>query len=97
MRLMMSVILAVFLAFLGVQIVSFYREEGRVARVSEQATAELERAVQDRDTLEADFRYFLDPVNLEKELRARFNYRAPGEKLIIIVSPQSSTTSSSRP
>jgi len=97
MRLVMSIILAVFLVFLGVQIVSFYREEGRVARVSEQAAAELKRAVQDRDTLEADFRYFLDPVNLEKELRARFNYRAPGEKLIIIVSPQSSTTSSSRP
>ena len=32
------------------------------------------------------------PDNLEKELRARFNYKAIGEKMIIIV-PENSSTS----
>ena len=36
-----------------------------------------------------------NPANLEKELRARFNYREPGEKLIIIV-PQAGSGSSSQ-
>jgi hypothetical protein len=35
--------------------------------------------------------YFSEPRNLEKELRARFNYRLPNEKLIIVI-PNSSST-----
>ncbi len=44
---------------------------------------------QDNDRLEEDIDYFKDPKNLEKEARARFNYRAPNEKMIIVVPPQS--------
>jgi hypothetical protein len=32
---------------------------------------------------------------LEKELRARFNYRAPDEKMLILVQPNNAATSSS--
>lgn len=34
-----------------------------------------------------DIEYLSDPHNLEKELRARYNYRAPNEKMIIVVPP----------
>ena len=34
---------------------------------------------------QADLEYFAFPENLEKELRSRFNYKKPGEKLIILV------------
>jgi len=37
---------------------------------------------------QADLEYFTEPENLEKELRSRFNYKKPGEKLIIIVPPK---------
>lgn len=37
---------------------------------------------------QADLEYFANPVNLEKELRGRFNYKKPGEKLIIVVPPK---------
>ena len=37
---------------------------------------------------QADLEYFLNPENLEKELRSRFNYKKPGEKLIIVVPPK---------
>jgi len=39
----------------------------------------------DSDRLKGDIEYLSDPHNLEKELRARFNYRSPNEKLIIVV------------
>jgi len=38
---------------------------------------------------QADLEYFADSENLEKELRSRFNYKKPGEKMIIVVPPKS--------
>ncbi len=38
--------------------------------------------------LQADLEYFSEPENLEKEIRSRFNYKKPGENLIIIVPPK---------
>ena len=38
--------------------------------------------------LQADLEYFSEPENLEKEIRSRFNYKKPGEKLIILVPPK---------
>ena len=48
-------------------------------------TDEVEVINEDNDKLNSQIEYFSDPRNLEKELRARFNYRLPNEKLIIIV------------
>lgn len=49
------------------------------------ATAQLEQLQADQQKLTEDIEYYSDPHNLEKVLRAQFNYRAPGEKLIIVV------------
>ena len=38
--------------------------------------------------LQADLNYLGNPWNLEKELRARYNYKRAGEKQIIIVPPK---------
>jgi len=89
----LTAILSVFLIFLFGQIWSFSgkaREaEGRYAGLKE----ELDRAREDKEALKRDFEFYLNPANLEKELRARFNYRLPGEKLIIIVpAPSASGT-----
>lgn len=37
--------------------------------------------------------FLVNPDNLEKELRARLNYRAPGEKTVIIVPAEEATSS----
>lgn len=50
--------------------------------------ASLESLHRDNDKIESDIEYFEEPRNLEKEARARFNYRAPNEKLIIVVPQQ---------
>lgn len=39
----------------------------------------------DNEELYSQIEYYSDPHNLEKELRARFNYRLPNEKLIIVI------------
>jgi len=40
---------------------------------------------EDNSNLNEKIDYFSEPRNLEKELRARFNYRLPFEKLIIVI------------
>jgi len=40
---------------------------------------------EDNNRLNEKIEYFSEPRNLEKELRARFNYRLPFEKLIIVI------------
>lgn len=37
----------------------------------------------DSEHLKSDLEYFKSPENLEKELRSKFNYKNPGEKLVI--------------
>lgn len=50
---------------------------------------------EDRLRIESESRFLADPDNLEKELRERFNYHAPGEREIIIVPPQNPTSTTS--
>ncbi|MDO8303715.1 MAG: hypothetical protein Q7T18_10780, partial [Sedimentisphaerales bacterium] len=56
------------------------------------AKAQFDTAQKERDQLKADLLYFANPANLGKELRDRLHYQAPGEKVIILV-PQESSTS----
>jgi hypothetical protein len=82
------IILVVFLVFLASQIWYFYGETGAAERELDELKAGLDEARSDYEALKADYEFYLTPDNLEKELRARFNYRSPDEKLIIIVPPQ---------
>lgn len=50
--------------------------------------AELEARHKD---LEAQARFVSDPDYLEQELRTRFNFKLPNEKMIIVVPPQETT------
>src|SRR3989344_9590312 len=67
-------------------------------RVSSEVLSEIEAKTnalnQENLNLQADLNYFSDPNNLEKELKARYNYKKPGEKLIIIVPPKENVASS---
>jgi hypothetical protein len=56
--------------------------------------ARFNKAQYDAATLQAEVKYLANPLNLEKELRGRFNYKKPGEKMIIIVPKESYTSSS---
>lgn len=47
---------------------------------------------EDNERLQEEIEYFSDPYNLEKELRERFNYKLPFEKLIIVVPEENQAT-----
>ena len=57
----------------------------------EKEVAELEKKesglAEETKNLQARLEHLKISENLIKEVKARFNYRAPGEKLIILVSP----------
>ncbi len=92
MKIIVAVILLVVLILIGNEIFFFWRKNQTVGQRYQELRLQLDKAEANYQRLEADFTYYLNPANLEKELRSRFNYRQPGEKFIIIV-PRSSSSS----
>lgn len=84
--------MVVFLVFLVVQIVKFSGRQNSARAIYETAKKEYDSAAADHEVLKEDFRYYSDPENLSKELRARFNYTLPGERILIFVQEGASTT-----
>ncbi|MBI1838882.1 MAG: septum formation initiator family protein [Candidatus Colwellbacteria bacterium] len=66
---------------------SSYRDLGNKLKELDSA---YEALTADNAKLREKIEYFSEPHNLEKELRERFNYKNPGEKLIIVTPPVSS-------
>lgn len=91
MRNLAILCLVVVLILLGTEIRALVTKNKDAEKEYEASAQDFKRAEVDSERLRADLNYFLDPRNLEKELRARFNYRKPDEKLIIIV-PKTSTS-----
>lgn len=89
-RLWILSILFLFLILITVQIYAFWGKRDEERTRFEEAQAALEKAKQDQGRLARDFEFYLRPENLEQELRARFNYKAPDEKTIILVPGASS-------
>lgn len=101
MKFVAVIVLTGLLVFLGAQIYSFMGKERKISQDFSNFKAQLDAAKLDEERSRADLDYYLNPANLEKELRARFNYKAIGENLLIIVprtsSSAPSTTTSIQP
>ena len=95
MRFFGVILLGGLLAALSFEIYSTLLRQDEASRQLEELNSQLQKARLDQVQLQSELKYYGNPVNLEKELRARFNYREPGEKLIIIV-PQAGSGSSSQ-
>lgn len=88
------VILSIILVLVGARVYSFFKEERELSAELTDIEARLVKAKSDETQLTAEVQYLANPVNLEKELRARFNYKRPGETMVIIVPNASSVPSS---
>ena len=97
MKILFAALLAIVLVFLGARVFLFWQEELQLGQTLSDTEARLQKAEADEANLSAEVQYLEDPANLEKELRSQFNYKKPGETMIIIVPQQTSTASSSRP
>jgi len=84
----------VFGAFISVLVYELYGLHSELSVVENRfadLSIEKESLLKENEKLQANIEYFSNPYNLEKELRARFNVRLPGEKLIIVVPPTGET------
>jgi cell division protein FtsB len=76
------------------RIFSFIKEQRALSQTLSDTQARLQKAQADEANLSAQLQYLQNPANLQKELRAQFNYKKPGETMLIIVPAQSSTATS---
>lgn len=91
MKMLGMVIMGMIVAALGFQFFKLYEQYAQLRRSADtlgQSTAAL---TSENQQLQADLEYFSRPSNLEKELRTRFNYKSPGENMIIVIPPQNSS------
>jgi cell division protein FtsB len=95
MKIAAIVVLSILLIFLGIHLYGFISQEHQLSNQLSDVQTNLSKAQTEETSLQQENAYLSDPVNLEKELRGRFNYINPGEKMVIIVPLGSSTASTS--
>ena len=97
MRIVLIGILEALLLFLGSQLWYFYKR-GETARANVEAQDEKLRVVErEHESLRRDADYYGETANVEKELRGKFNYKAPGETMMVIVPGEQSSTTTTQP
>lgn len=88
------VFFSIIFLFLCAELVSLWKQKSSLEAQYGEVKFQFDAAQKDRDQLKADLLYLSNPVNLEKELRDRLHYQAPGEKVIILVPKEDSATGS---
>jgi hypothetical protein len=91
-----AVLLFVLLVFIGTRVYGFVVQENQLNASLADVASRLTKAQADETSLQEEAQYLANPLNLEKELRARFNYKKPGETMIIIVNAASSSATSTQ-
>ncbi len=86
--------LAIALVLIASRVFAFFSEERHLAASLADIEARLTKTKNDESNLQSEVQYLANPLNLEKELRARFNYKKPGETMIIIVPTGTSSPTS---
>ena len=93
MRRVIYIVFAIILVGLLVQVYKMGSEGWMLRKEVKEVDKELTLVGADNSDLKEKISYYSNPRNLEKELRARFNYRLPNEKLIIVVPKKEATSS----
>jgi hypothetical protein len=91
MKILAIIGLSLLILLIGFQIYLFMKQEGGLSETLTDAQNRLAKAQSDGANLSAEVQYLANPLNLEKQLRAQFNYKKPGETMIVIVPKASST------
>jgi cell division protein FtsB len=87
MKLALAIGLGIILILIGTRIFGFLGEQHMLGQNLADVQTRLDSVKAQQADLEAEQKYLANPANMVKELRARFNYKKPGETMIIIVPP----------
>ena len=85
MRLTIIFLLIIILAGFSVELYLMFKEKNQLQQKIGSLNSRLEALIKENVDLRSEIEYFSHPENLEKELRSRFNYKKPDEKMMIIV------------
>ncbi len=85
MKAALVVILIMVLAGLLVQVYFIFKEKNQLQAKIFDLGERLDFLKEENASVKSEIEYFSYPANLEKELREKFNYRKPDEKMIIVV------------
>ena len=85
-------ILGLVLLALVWQLFNLYRQNKKLGDTLSAIDIKTDFFKKENSELQSDLEYFSRSENLEKEIRSRFNYKKPGEKLIIIVPLKEATS-----
>lgn len=83
----MTILISAVLFALVFEAYNFHKESLVKEEKFLKVEAEANTLEAENERLKGEINYFSNKDNLEKELRSRFNYRKPDEKLIIVVPP----------
>jgi cell division protein FtsL len=84
MKIGVVIILMILLLAASVQIYLIFKELNQLKKETGDMGNRLATLSKENTNLQSEIEYFSRPENLEKELKAKFNYKKPGEKMIII-------------
>jgi len=85
MKRIITIVLAALFVVVVIQVYNLIKERMELRGKFSAVTAEAEKLETENVVLLGDIEYFSNPKNLAKELKSKFNYKNPGEKLIIVV------------
>lgn len=77
-------ILAIIIAVVSVQTVRLFGKERDMGKQLQTSKEKMEALSTENTELQAQIDYVSHDENLEKELRAKFNYKKPDERVMII-------------
>lgn len=78
-------ILIILVIILSVQVFLVFKNERGLKSDLAQMQEKSDALAKENDDLQKQIDYYSRPENLEKELKSKFNYKNPGEQMMIIV------------
>ena len=84
-RRLFSFILLLILGLLLFQLYRFYGQRRQLSKNLNKTDEALSGLTEDNRKLQADLEYYLNQENLAKEAKSKFDYKRPGEKMMIVI------------
>jgi len=85
MRVLIIIILIIILTLILIELYFLIKERNQLRADLDNLNSRLQALTKENAELQSEIEYFSHPENLEKELRSKFNYKKPDEKMMIIV------------
>ncbi|MBS3902821.1 MAG: hypothetical protein KGZ30_00375 [Anaplasmataceae bacterium] len=92
MRWVWLIVLVLIVGLVTYQVFELRKKEDNLSKEKQTAEERLQGAIETRESLQAELGIFKDPELIEKELRRRYNYRLPDERMMVII-PENETSS----